>query len=56
MTETPVHGDLFEAFLGAVYLDKGLAAVKKIVERIVFPCIESVDTGDFVDYKSGFRN
>lgn len=52
MTKTSVLGDLFEAFLGAVYLDKGLAAVKKILERIVFPCIESVDTGFFVDYKS----
>ncbi|MFY9537480.1 MAG: ribonuclease III [Bacilli bacterium] len=52
MRKASVLGDLFEAFLGAVYLDKGLSAVKEILERIVFPYIDSSEPGFFIDYKS----
>ncbi|NLM31566.1 MAG: ribonuclease III [Acholeplasmataceae bacterium] len=52
MRKASVLGDLFEAFLGAVYLDKGLSAVKEILERIVFPYIDSAEPGFFIDYKS----
>jgi ribonuclease-3 len=44
--------DVFEAFIGALYLDQGLAVVFKFLERSVFP---SVDRGEFLkvtDYKS----
>lgn len=42
----------FEAFIGALYLDNGLAKVIQFLERIVFP---KIDTGVFmetVDYKT----
>jgi ribonuclease-3 len=44
-------GDLFEAFLGAVYLDCGIEAVRKILETTVFPQI-SEGNNFFIDYKS----
>ena len=47
-----VLGDLFEAFLGAIYLDLGMDHVKKILEKEVFPNIEIEDEGFFIDYKS----
>ena len=49
-----VLGDLFEAFLGALYLDNGsLDEVRKILNRVVFPKIIDLNTtGYFKDYKS----
>lgn len=49
-----VLGDLFEAFLGALYLDnKSLDEVRKILNRVIFSKIEYIDkSGYFKDYKS----
>ena len=47
-----VLADLFEAFLGALYLDLGIEVVRKILDKFVFSQIESEDPGFFVDYKS----
>ena len=44
--------DAFEAFVGAVFLDKGLDEIYKIAEKIIFPLIEEDRTNDFTDYKS----
>ena len=44
--------DAFEAFIGAIFLDKGLQEVYKVVEKVVFPLIEEERTSDFIDYKS----
>lgn len=44
--------DVFEAFIGALYLDQGLAQVVSFLEQFVFP---SVNRGEFLkitDYKS----
>ena len=46
-----VLADLFEAFLGALYLDSNLDAVRKILERIVYPSIQ-VHKMYIQDYKS----
>jgi len=51
-TKPSLLGDLFEAFLGAVYLDQGMNSVRSILENVVFPQIENPDIGFFVDYKS----
>ena len=48
MEKASILGDLFEAFLGAVYLDLGLDSTRKVLEKIVFPNIVYQDT----DYKS----
>ena len=47
-----VLGNLFESFLGAVYLSTGIKDVKKILEKEVFPLILARDEKPFIDYKS----
>lgn len=46
-----VLADLFEAFLGALYLDSGLDSVRRILEKIVYPSIQ-VHKLYIQDYKS----
>ncbi|MFH0993705.1 MAG: ribonuclease III [bacterium] len=47
-----VLADAFEAFLGAIFLDKGLKEVYKVLDKVVFPAIEAnLGTADD-DYKS----
>ena len=47
-----VLADAFEAFLGAIFLDKGLKEVYKVLDKVVFPAIEAnLDSADN-DYKS----
>ncbi|PPA72084.1 ribonuclease III [Jeotgalibacillus proteolyticus] len=44
--------DVFEAFIGALYLDQGIEPVRAILEKVVFP---KVNTGAFshvMDFKS----
>ena len=51
-TRPAVLGDLFEAFLGALYLDnKNLSEVRKILKMVVFPNILG-ETLYLKDYKS----
>lgn len=47
-----VLGNLFESFLGAIYLDLGMEAARGILEKIVFPKIEYHTVDFFVDYKT----
>ena len=44
--------DMFESFLGAVYLDQGFIKAKEIVYKVVIPFIEDKDETFFMDYKS----
>jgi len=44
--------DVFEAFIGALYLDQGIAAVKAWLDRIVFPNIAHIEQPQFSDYKT----
>ncbi len=44
--------DVFESFIGAIYLDKGFDCVKKIVERIFMPAIINYNLDNLTDYKS----
>ncbi|TFE03714.1 ribonuclease III [Jeotgalibacillus sp. R-1-5s-1] len=44
--------DVFEAFVGALYLDQGMDSVKKILEKVVFPKIETGAFSHVMDYKS----
>lgn len=46
-----ILGDLFEAFLGALYLELGLAPIRAILATVVFPKI-MLDEGFFIDYKT----
>ncbi|MDD3107134.1 MAG: ribonuclease III [Bacilli bacterium] len=47
-----VLADLFESFLGALYLDLGIEVVRDLLQKVVFSQIETQDTGFFIDYKS----
>ena len=44
--------DMFESFLGAVYLDQGFKKAKEIVYDVVIPFIENKEELFFKDYKS----
>lgn len=47
-----IVADIFEAFLGALYLDKGLEECSKFIYANVIPLIESKEIDFFDDYKS----
>ncbi|MFS0574257.1 ribonuclease III [Sporosarcina sp. 179-K 3D1 HS] len=44
--------DVFEAFVGALYLDQGMEAVTSFLEKIVFPKISVGAFSHMMDYKS----
>lgn len=44
--------DVFEAYIGALYLDQGLETVIEFLEKIVFPKIELGAFSHVMDYKS----
>lgn len=47
-----ILADVFEAFLGALYLDQGLAQVRVFFETEIMPLIEDESKSFFIDYKS----
>lgn len=47
-----IIADIFEAMLGAIYLDLGFATVRKVIFNIIVPYIEDQDINFFSDYKS----
>ena len=46
-----ILADVFEAFIGAIYLDQGLDKAKEFIFKTVIPFIK-VNEGFFIDYKS----
>ncbi len=47
-----ILADIFESFMGAVYLDLGFDTVKKVILNIIVPYIKDPNTVFFSDYKS----
>lgn len=47
-----VLADAFEAFLGAIFVDKGLSEVYKVIDKVVFPYIRKNLHKEDNDYKS----
>lgn len=47
-----ILADAFEAFLGAIYIDKGVQETYKVLEKIVFPHVLKNLHIDDADYKS----
>ncbi len=51
-TRSALLADAFEAFIGAIYLDKGIDEVTKVTDKVVIPIIEEDQALTFTDYKS----
>ena len=52
-TNQSLLADVFEAFLGAVFLDQGVDAARKFLEKYLFPNTAAViSTKSYIDYKS----
>lgn len=47
-----IVADIFEAFIGAIYLDQGLDTVKDFMYKNIIPLIERKEIDFFSDYKS----
>ena len=47
-----IVADIFEALMGAIYIDLGYATVRNTILRIIVPYIEDPNTTFFSDYKS----
>ena len=47
-----ILGDLWEAFLGALYLDQGLPAVEKFLNKVMIPKVEEGNFDRVTDYKT----
>ncbi len=47
-----IVADIFEAFIGALYLDKGIDVVRNFINQNVIPFIENNTLDFFSDYKS----
>lgn len=47
-----ILADMFEAFLGAVYLDKGIDEVNSFLEKVMFGKIKDGDFSQVIDYKT----
>lgn len=52
-TNQSLLADVFEALLGAIYLDQGIETAKKFLEKYLFPNAEGIiSTKSYTDYKS----
>ena len=47
-----ILADIFEALMGAIYLDLGYDVVKSVVDNVIIPYIENPNITFFSDYKS----
>lgn len=50
-----IVADIFEALIGAIYLDLGYATARKVVLNIIVPYIEDPKITFFSDYKSSLQ-
>jgi len=50
-----ILADIFEAFMGAIYLDLGFDVVRKVILDIIVPYIEDKSIVFFNDYKSSLQ-
>ncbi len=48
----PILADVFESFIGAIYIDQGYEVVKRVIYDVIIPYIEAGDNNFLNDYKS----
>ena len=51
----PIVADIFEALMGAIYVDLGYATVRRVLLNIIVPYIENPNVTFFSDYKSALQ-
>ena len=49
-----VYGDVFEAFVGAIFLDQGFAGTKRFIEKFIFP--NFFDIKDLVTIDTNYKS
>ena len=50
-----IVADIFEALMGAIYVDLGYATARKVILKVITPYIEDPNTIFFSDYKSSLQ-
>ena len=50
-----IVADIFEAFMGAIYIDLGFSTVRNVILKVVVPYIENPNVTFFSDYKSSLQ-
>ena len=50
-----ILADIFEAFMGAIYLDLGYDTVKRVILEVITPYVEDDNIVFFEDYKSALQ-
>ena len=50
-----IVADIFEALMGAIYIDLGYATARQVILNIVIPYMENPDITFFSDYKSSLQ-
>ena len=50
-----ILADIFEAFMGAIYIDLGYDTARRVILDIIVPYIENPDITFFSDYKSALQ-
>ena len=50
-----IMADIFEALMGAIYIDQGYAKARQVILHIVVPYIQNSDVTFFEDYKSALQ-
>ena len=50
-----IVADIFEALMGAIYIDLGYATARNVILKIIIPYMENPDITFFSDYKSSLQ-
>ena len=50
-----IVADIFEALMGAIYLDLGYSTVRNVILKVIIPYIENPNVTFFSDYKSSLQ-